>query len=94
MFKRLMKKRVLGYGNLWKFLELDSSIWKNQEIPETSTKEKPPKKNIGQRKKYVCFIMTLSKQNTGYNILFGLLFILELGKVLLLNLYGIKKAMR
>jgi len=42
--KASVKKWVSGYGNLWKFLELDSSIWKNQEIPETLTKEKPPKK--------------------------------------------------
>ena len=42
--KTSIEKWRSGYISLWKFLDLDAGIWRRHEIPETTTKEKPPAK--------------------------------------------------
>ena len=42
--KSSVEKWRSGYISLWKFLELDREVWRGHDIPETKTKEAPPKK--------------------------------------------------
>tara|TARA_R110002020_G_scaffold216777_3_gene424601 strand:+ start:1026 stop:2216 length:1191 start_codon:yes stop_codon:yes gene_type:complete len=42
--KSSVEKWRSGYISLWKFLELDTEIWRGHDIPKTKTKEAPPLK--------------------------------------------------